>query len=366
MTQEQYGMWLCSIEGIGSQTIRKLINRFGTPEEVYTRTEEQLKEAEIGDRERKLLINGKRQFRYRAMKQKISSYDMDVISYFSERYPEKLRHIPNFPKRLYWRGKLPREELQIAIVGARNCSHYGREMARRFAYELSRAGIGIISGMARGIDGWAHQGALEAGGNTYAILGNSAEICYPREHARLYQSIVRNGGVLSEYPPETPAMPGFFPMRNRIISALSDCLVVVEAKKKSGSLITADFALEQGKDVWAVPGRLGDELSRGCLNLLKQGAGLADRPDTILEALGIQKEKIVLTQKDTKILLAKEEDIVYSWIRLQPAGLEDLIAKTGFPASRVLSVLTGLELKGLIREVQKNHYVRTDLKITDG
>ena len=165
MTQEQYGMWLCSIEGIGSQTIRKLINRFGTPEEVYTRTEEQLKEAEIGDRERKLLINGKRQFHYRAMKQKISSYDMDVISYFSERYPEKLRHIPDFPKRLYWRGKLPREELQIAIVGARNCSHYGREMARRFAYELSGSEIGVISGMARGIDGWAHQGALEAGGN---------------------------------------------------------------------------------------------------------------------------------------------------------------------------------------------------------
>ena len=143
-------------------------------------------------------------------------------------------------------------------------------------------------------------------------------------------------------------------------------MLVIEAREKSGSLITADFALEQGKDVWAVPGRLGDELSRGCLNLLKQGAGLADRPDAILEALGIQKEKIVLTQKDTKILLAKEEDIVYSWIRLQPAGLEDLIAKTGFPASRVLSVLTGLELKGLIREVQKNHYVRTDLKITDG
>ena len=133
MTQEQYGMWLCSIEGIGSQTIRKLINRFGTPEEVYTRTEEQLKEAEIGDRERKLLINGKRQFHYRAMKQKISSYDMDVISYFSERYPEKLRHIPDFPKRLYWRGKLPREELQIAIVGARNCSHYGRD--KKWQYE---------------------------------------------------------------------------------------------------------------------------------------------------------------------------------------------------------------------------------------
>ena len=220
--------------------------------------------------------------------------------------------------------------------------------------------------MAWGIDSYAHEGALKADGDTFAVLGCGVDVCYPAGQRHLYECLKEKGWILSEQPPGRPPLAGFFPARNRIISALSDLVLVVEAREKSGSLITADFALEQGKDVWAVPGRLGDELSRGCLNLLKQGAGLADRPDTILEALGIQKEKIVLTQKDTKILLAKEEDIVYSWIRLQPAGLEDLIAKTGFPASRVLSVLTGLELKGLIREVQKNHYVRTDLKITDG
>ena len=332
MTQEQYGMWLCSIEGIGSQTIRKLINRFGTPEEVYTRTEEQLKEAEIGDRERKLLINGKRQFRYRAMKQKISSYDMDVISYFSERYPEKLRHIPNFPKRLYWRGKLPREELQIAIVGARNCSHYGREMARRFAYELSRAGIGIISGMARGIDGWAHQGALEAGGNTYAILGNSAEICYPREHARLYQSIVRNGGVLSEYPPETPAMPGFFPMRNRIISALSDGVLI------------------------------GDTLSEGCNQWIRQGAYLVTKPSDIVEyyeANGLlARRKKTKNLAKIKVSLESEEKMVYASLSLEPKEVNQIAKETALPAAMLMKQLFSLQKKGLVEEVGKNNYIK--------
>ena len=151
-----------------------------------------------------------------------------------------------------------------------------------------------------------------------------------------------------------------------MISALSDLVLVVEAREKSGSLITADFALEQGKDVWAVPGRITDELSRGCLDLIRQGAGVADSPETILEALGISEKKAALPEKNTKILLAKEENIVYSWIRLQPASLEELVRRTGFPASRVLAVLTGLELRGLIREIQKNHYARTDLKITDG
>ena len=271
------------------------------------------------------------------------------------------------PRKLWYMGRMPDPNRKsVAIVGSRRSTAYGNAMAKLFAEHLAEAGVQIISGMAWGIDSYAHEGALKADGDTFAVLGCGVDVCYPAGQRHLYECLKEKGGILSEQPPGRPPLAGFFPARNRIISALSDLVLVVEAREKSGSLITADFALEQGKDVWAVPGRLGDELSRGCLNLLKQGAGLADRPDTILEALGIQKEKIVLTQKDTKILLAKEEDIVYSWIRLQPAGLEDLIAKTGFPASRVLSVLTGLELKGLIREVQKNHYVRTDLKITDG
>ena len=282
-------------------------------------------------------------------------------------YPERLAVHSGMPKKLWYLGRLPDPDRpSVAIVGARRSSAYGNAMARLFAEHLAAAGVQIISGMAWGIDSCAHEGALKAGGDTFAVLGCGVDVCYPPGKTELYECLKEKGGILSEQPPGRPPLAGFFPARNRIISALSDLVLVIEARERSGSLITADFALEQGKDVWAVPGRLGDELSRGCLNLLKQGAGLADRPETILEALGISKEKTVLPKKDTKILLAKDEDIVYSWIRLQPAGLEELISKTGFPASRVLSVLTGLELKGLIREIRKNHYVRTDLKITDG
>ncbi len=282
-------------------------------------------------------------------------------------YPERLAVHNGMPKKLWYLGSLPDPDRPgVAIVGARRSSAYGNAMARLFAEHLAAAGVQIISGMAWGIDSCAHEGALKAGGDTFAVLGCGVDVCYPPGKRDLYECLKEKGGILSEQPPGRPPLAGFFPARNRIISGLSDLVLVVEARERSGSLITADFALEQGKDVWAVPGRLGDELSRGCLNLLKQGAGLADRPETILEALGISKEKTVLPKKDTKILLAKDEDIVYSWIRLQPAGLEELISKTGFPASRVLSVLTGLELKGLIREIRKNHYVRTDLKITDG
>lgn len=362
MTQEQYGMWLCSLEGIGSRTIQKLIDCFGTPEEVYKRTAEQLEAAGIDARERKILANGKRQFRYRAMKQKISSYDMEVVSYFSENYPEKLRCLPDFPKRIYWRGKLPQESMQIAIVGARNCSHYGREMARRFAYELAEAGIGIVSGMARGIDGWAHQGALEAGGNTYAVLGNSAEICYPREHARLYQSIVRQGGVLSEYPPETPAMPGFFPMRNRLISALSEGVLIVEAREKSGSLITAELALEQGKDIFVIPGRIGDTLSEGCNQWIRQGAFLVTKPLDILEYY--ETNRLLARRKKSKNLskikvsLESEEKMVYASLSLEPKEVNQIAKETALPAAMLMKQLFSLQKRGLVKEIGKNNYIK--------
>lgn len=285
----------------------------------------------------------------------------------SDRYPEKIAVHKGMPRKLWYMGRMPDPNRKsVAIVGARRSTAYGNAMAKLFAEHLAEAGVQIISGMAWGIDSYAHEGALKADGDTFAVLGCGVDVCYPAGQRHLYECLKEKGGILSEQPPGRPPLAGFFPARNRIISALSDLVLVVEAREKSGSLITADFALEQGKDVWAVPGRLGDELSRGCLNLLKQGAGLADRPDTILEALGIQKEKIVLTQKDTKILLAKEEDIVYSWIRLQPVSLDELVKKTGFPTTKVLQTLVLLQLGGHIREIRKNEYVRTDSRIIDG
>ena len=291
----------------------------------------------------------------------------DGIQYIQQNhaaYPQKLLCYKGMPKGLYVLGKLPdKTRKSVAIVGARRSSAYGNQIAKSFAKELAGAGVQIISGMAWGIDGKAHEGALEGGGDTYAVLGCGVDICYPSGHRKIYEAMIQRGGILSEQPPGMPPMAGHFPARNRIISALSDLVLVVEAKERSGSLITADLALEQGKDVFAVPGRIGDEMSKGCLNLIKQGAGLADSPLVLLEALGIERN---VSEKSVKIVLEKNEDIVYSWIRLQPVSLEELVKKTGFGSREVLFALVGLELKGCIREMQKNQYVRTDLRITNG
>ncbi len=296
-----------------------------------------------------------------------TSKQSDGIQYIQQNhaaYPQKLLCYKGMPKGLYVLGKLPdKTRKSVAIVGARRSSAYGNQIAKSFAKELAGAGVQIISGMAWGIDGKAHEGALEGGGDTYAVLGCGVDICYPSGHRKIYEAMIQRGGILSEQPPGMPPIAGHFPARNRIISGLSDLVLVVEAKERSGSLITADLALEQGKDVFAVPGRIGDEMSKGCLNLIKQGAGLADSPLVLLEALGIKRN---VSEKSVKIVLEKNEDIVYSWIRLQPVSLEELVKKTGFGSREVLFALVGLELKGCIREMQKNQYVRTDLRITNG
>lgn len=282
-------------------------------------------------------------------------------------YPEKLKDFRGMPEAIWCMGRLPDAKRRtVAIVGARRSSDYGNSMARYFARELAKAGVQIISGMAWGIDGFAHAGALDVNGDTFAVLGGGVDVCYPTGHRGIYEHLLRRGGVLSERPPGTPPLGGYFPARNRIISALSDMVLVVEAKKKSGSLITADFALEQGRDVFAVPGRVGDALSEGCLGLLKEGAGLADSPQTLLDALGVPGQREGASEKIQKITLANDENIVYSEIRFQPISVEELVQKTGFPVQRLLPLLVRLELAGLVREVRKAVYIRTDMGITDG
>ena len=278
-------------------------------------------------------------------------------------YPEKLRPYKGMPKTLYVLGGLPDPSRpSVAVVGARRSTSYGDNIARQFSAELAANGIQIISGLAIGIDGAAHRG------ETYAVMGCGVDVCYPAGNRKLYEWILqeKRGGIISEQEPGRPPLAGFFPARNRIISGLADLVLVVEAREKSGSLITADQALEQGKDVYVVPGRITDELSRGCLNLLKQGAGLADSPETLLEALHVTKNGRCKNSKNGKVLLAKDENIVYSWIRLQPVSLDELVKKTGFPTTKVLQTLVLLQLGGHIREIRKNEYVRTDSRIIDG
>ncbi len=202
-------------------------------------------------------------------------------------YPEVLHHYERMPSGLYLKGNLPDPDRKtVAVVGARNCSSYGRNAAFHFAEVLVREGVQIISGLAYGIDTWAHKGALKGGGRTFAVLGCGADVCYPKENYLLYEELLKNGGgILSEYEPGTPPLAWHFPIRNRIISGLADLVLVVEARKKSGSLITADYALEQGKSIFAVPGRVDDACSAGCNALIAQGAGIAWNPEVLLEEL---------------------------------------------------------------------------------
>lgn len=230
------------------------------------------------------------------IEEKLALAGITFCCFLEEDFPEHLRTIPDPPFGLYFMGKKPlfgeksaerkeqcRTEPSAAIIGARLASGYGREQARRFSRRLASRGITIISGMARGIDGIAQKAALDVGGKSYAVLGCGVDICYPEENRELYDRLLQEGGIFSEYPPGTYPEARLFPQRNRIISGLSDVVLVIEARRRSGTLITVDMALEQGREVYALPGRVSDSLSDGCNRLIRQGAGAATCPEDILE-----------------------------------------------------------------------------------
>ena len=290
------------------------------------------------------------------LNQKIS---IRYLSEKTEEYPDRLRNIINQPEGLYVLGQLPEKgEKIVAIVGARECSYYGESAARYFAGQLADAGVGIISGMARGIDAAAHQGALEAGGKTYAVLGCGVDICYPKSNRELYAKICVQGGIISEYSEGTPPLAFHFPMRNRIISALSDAVLIVEARKKSGSLITAELALEQGKDVYAVPGGIFDPLSEGCNHLIAQGAAIAFRPEDILTDMGIFTKNSEKKKEKNNFSLATREKLVYSHLCLLPKSVDALGREVEMPVEELLPILLELEMGGYAREVAKNHFIK--------
>jgi len=214
------------------------------------------------------------------------------ITPFEKEYPDKLKNIPDAPAGLYVRGKVPVEsEITVAVVGARDCSEYGRYVAEELGSFLGKSGVTVVSGMARGIDGISQWAALEAGGTSIGILGCGVDICYPARNRALFDRLSEQGTIISEYPPGTPPRPMNFPARNRIVSGLADAVVVIEARCRSGTLITVDMALEQGKEVFVVPGRVTDRLSDGCNRLIKQGAAIMLSPEELLEELRELKEQ---------------------------------------------------------------------------
>ena len=282
------------------------------------------------------------------------------ISSKSAEYPQKLNNYPKMPEILFAKGNLPdAKKPTAAIVGARACSPYGRIQAFRYAKILSSAGVQIISGMAYGIDAEAHKGALESGTPTYAVLAGGVDICYPSGNRPLYARILReNGGILSEQPPGMRARNYFFPARNRIISGLADLVLIVEAREKSGSLITAQWALDQGKIVYAVPGPVNEALSMGCHKLIYDGAGIAYSPEILLRELGLNCENKVKSPEKNDLGLASDLKLVYSCLDLRPKSTDFLIQKTGLPPEKIGSLLLELKLSGLVREIGRHYYIK--------
>lgn len=223
---------------------------------------------------------------------------------------------------------------------------------------LAARGVGVVSGMARGIDAAGHQGALDVGGISCAVLGCGVDVCYPKSSRALYEEILERGSVVSEYPPGTQPIPGYFPQRNRIISGLVRAVVVVEAKQRSGSLITADFALEQGRDVYAIPGRITDALSAGCNSLIRQGAGAVSDLESFIQELAPDPGAGGETCTFEKLLLEKEERLVYSCVDLRPKSMEELLEETDLSVPELAQILGILLKKGFVTEAFKNCYIR--------
>lgn len=270
-------------------------------------------------------------------------------------YPSLLKKIFDPPQVLFFRGQLPADDRLVGIVGARRATAYGKNAASFLGSQLAAAGLGIVSGAARGIDTAAHNGALEHG-LTFAVLGCGVDICYPAENKRLLDKIAEYGAVISEHPPGTPPLPGFFPARNRIISGMSRGVVVVEAAEKSGALITADFALEEGRDVFAVPGSILSETSKGTHRLLKQGAKLVERPEDVLEEYDTD---LVLQLKKPAEKLSNEELLVYEKLNCDnPLSVDEIVLQTKMAPQVATYILLQLELRNLVAQSGGQRYIR--------
>lgn len=287
-----YALALYETEGLGSMGLRKLLSEYKTPAEIMEQNEEDISKV-LGRKVKADIFKRHRKNRDGFWRESVLAYkkmESEGIHFCfcgEEEYPRRLLKIPDYPFGLYYKGSLPKENLPcVSVIGARECSEYGRKCAEYFGKMLASYGVQIISGMARGVDGISQAAALDAGGVSFGILGSGVDVCYPKENRGLYEELIQKGGVISEFAPGTQAKSNFFPMRNRIISGMADILLVVEARKRSGTYITVCQALEQGKEIFAVPGRITDGLSDGCNRLIMEGAGMASDPIVILDALG--------------------------------------------------------------------------------
>ena len=360
-----YYYWITTIKNIGNVKINKLLGNFGSPIDVYNASYGDYKKLpylSVGDIEN--LMESKDNLRITNEIENIKNQDINIISIENERYPELLSHIQHPPYIIYQKGNMDLSKPCIAIVGSRKCSEYGYRMAYDIASELSKRGVTIVSGVAKGIDAAAHEGALVYG-KTIGVLGNGPDTYYPSCNAKLQRQIETQGCILSEYPVNTRPHPSFFPARNRIISGISRGVLVVEAAEKSGSLITANFALEQGRDVFAVPGNAWSKLSIGSNKIIQSGGKLVLNAYDIIEEiehyLPAQSLQSCHDRDNFELnKLAQDEIMVYDNLSREPLYIDEVNNKIKLPIATLQYIITSLELKGLIKRLPGQRLVRTE------
>ena len=358
MSEEKYWLGFNLVAGMGPAKIHSLLSYYGDIRSAWHADESQLKMLGIDRRAKSNLLQARRTLDLDQELQKVRSKNITLLTVESDDYPSYLAEIDGPPPLLYMVGGLEDiDRWAVAVVGTRRVTPYGRQITQELVTGLVRSGVTIVSGLARGVDSIAHKTALEHGGRTLAVLGSGPDNIYPPEHRDLAREIVRGrGAVLTEYPLGTEPEAKNFPPRNRIISGLSLGVVIVEAGDRSGATITSQFALEQGREVFAVPGNVNSPTSRGTNRLIQQGAKLVTRADDVLEELNLS---MVFEHSAVQKALpeTKEEAALFEYLTTEPIHVDSLSRATGLTSQEVSSTLTLLELKGVVRQVGGMNYV---------
>lgn len=353
------------IQGVGPRIRRSLLDQFGTPSQILNAPRQDLLNVPgIGEKLANAIIYRTAKSTAEEELQRCRAAGYQLLFEESDDYPSLLREMPDPPALLYCKGEiLPEDELAVAIVGSRKCTHYGLQQAEKMAAALARAGVTVVSGLARGIDQAAHRGALKAGGRTIAVMATGLSHIYPPEHRELSEQVSEQGALVTEFPLDQAPVAGLFPQRNRIISGLSMGVLLIEAGRKSGALHTARHAYEQGRDVFAVPGRIDHPASAGCHDLIRDGAMLVRSVEDVLEGLSPAKTPVKVSENrevhtPRELSLSDFERDVLNLVTLEPQHLNEIVQSSNLDSSRILSTLTVLEMRKVVKRLPGGFLVR--------
>ena len=359
MSKEDLKYWVgfSLIPGIGRVRLNQLESYFGNLKDAWKATPTELKQSGLDNSSMRAIISWRPKISLEAEMEKLDRYGIKVLTFHDPDYPARLKEIYDYPPLLYIRGSLvPQDEWCLTVVGTRRATVYGRQVTEEIVADLVRSKITIVSGLAKGIDSVAHQSALEAGGRSIAVFGCGLDIVYPSENANLARRIMQQGALISEYPLGTKPKAENFPRRNRIMSGLSLGVLVVEAGETSGAMITAHLALEQNREVFAIPGSILSPASRGTNQLIQEGAKLVRDCTDILEELNLTAVAHQIEMKEL-IPASETESLLLKQLGAEPTHIDEVCRSSGLPISTVSSTLAMMELKGLVKQVGTMNYV---------